>query len=161
MPAKILHDLAPITIMLNFFPSENERGKHALSPCPFCSLEKTEILLENKLAQAFFDKFPVNAGHVLIIPKRHLSNLFEATSEELRSLWALIEEVQVVLNKRFKPDGYNIGINNGAAAEQTIFHAHIHIIPRYQGDVIDPRGGIRKIKQSLVPYAGEGEGAAD
>lgn len=126
--------------------------------CIFCRLEESEILVENELSQAFFDKYPVNEGHVLIIPKRHLSSLFEATSEEAMSLWKLIEVVKEELNKRFHPDGYNIGLNIGAAAGQTIFHAHIHVIPRYKGDVKDPRGGVRKIKQSLVPYAGEGEG---
>lgn len=128
-----------------------------MSQCIFCTLE-TEVLVENALSQAFFDKYPVNKGHVLIIPKRHLATLFEATSEEMMSLWKLIEEVKEELNKRFHPDGYNIGVNIGAAAGQTIFHAHIHVIPRYQGDVKDPRGGIRKIKLSLVPYASEGEG---
>ena len=126
--------------------------------CIFCRLEESEILVENELSQAFFDKYPVNEGHVLIIPKRHLASLFEATSEEAMSLWKLIEVVKEELNKRFHPDGYNIGLNIGAAAGQTIFHAHIHVIPRYEGDVKDPRGGVRKIKQSLVPYAGEGEG---
>lgn len=130
-----------------------------MSMCIFCNL-KTEILLENELSQAFFDKYPVNKGHVLIIPKRHLTSLFEASSDEMNSLWKLIEEVKEELNKRFHPDGYNIGVNIGAAAGQTIFHAHIHMIPRYQGDVEDPRGGIRKIKRSLVPYVGEGEGAS-
>ncbi|GAB6154566.1 HIT family protein [Desulfosporosinus burensis] len=130
-----------------------------MAPCIFCRLEETEILVENELSQAFFDKYPVNEGHILIIPKRHLANLFEATSEEAMSLWKLIEVVKEELNKRFHPDGYNIGLNIGAAAGQTIFHAHIHVIPRYEGDVKDPRGGIRKIKQSLVPYAGEEEGS--
>lgn len=129
-----------------------------MAPCIFCRLVETEILVENDLSEAFFDKYPVNEGHVLIIPKRHLANLFEATPEEVMSLWKLMEVVKEELNKRFHPDGYNIGLNIGAAAGQTIFHAHIHVIPRYEGDVKDPRGGVRKIKQSLVPYAGEGEG---
>lgn len=138
---------------------DHREGEPIVAPCIFCRLEETEILVENELSQAFFDKYPVNEGHILIIPKRHLANLFEATSEEAMSLWKLIEVVKEELNKRFHPDGYNIGLNIGAAAGQTIFHAHIHVIPRYEGDVKDPRGGIRKIKQSLVPYAGEEEGS--
>jgi len=125
--------------------------------CMFCTLPETEILVENEMALAFFDKFPVNRGHVLIVPKRHLASLFDATMEEIMNIWKLLEEVQEELDKRFHPDGYNVGVNVGAAAGQTIFHMHVHVIPRYHGDVQDPRGGIRKIKRSLVSYAGEGE----
>ena len=125
--------------------------------CMFCSIPSTDILVENENALAFFDKFPVNEGHVLIIPRRHLAGLFEATLEEIVSIWKLLKEVTVELNQRFQPDGFNVGVNEGAAAGQTVFHLHIHVIPRYHGDVEDPRGGIRKIKKSLVPYAGEGE----
>ena len=136
---------------------ERETGGAIVSVCIFCTLPETEILVENELALAFFDKFPVNEGHVLIVPKRHLVSLFDATQEEVISLWKLIEDVKESLEQRFHPDGYNIGVNVGAAAGQTVFHLHVHVIPRYQGDVRDPRGGIRKIKKSLVPYAGEGE----
>lgn len=125
--------------------------------CMFCSLPETDILVENEMALAFFDKFPVNEGHVLIIPKRHLANIFDATMEEIINIWKLLSEVTEELNKRFQPDGFNIGVNVGAAAGQTVFHLHVHIIPRYHGDVRDPRGGIRKIKKSMVPYLGEGE----
>lgn len=128
-----------------------------MTKCVFCTLPETDILVENELALAFYDKFPVNEGHVLIIPKRHLASLFEATQEEIISIWKLLEEVKEELDKRFHPDGYNVGVNVGAAAGQTVFHLHVHVIPRYHGDVSDPRGGIRKIKKSLVPYAEEGE----
>ncbi|AET69661.1 HIT family hydrolase, diadenosine tetraphosphate hydrolase [Desulfosporosinus orientis DSM 765] len=128
-----------------------------MSQCVFCELTNIEILNENEMAVAFFDKHPVNEGHVLIIPKRHLVSLFDATPEEVMSIWKLIEEVKEELDHRFHPDGYNIGVNMGGAAGQTIFHLHVHVIPRYYGDVQDPRGGIRKIKKSLVPYVGEGE----
>lgn len=129
--------------------------------CLFCTLQGTEILAKNEMAQAFFDKFPVNRGHVLIVPKRHLASLFDATMEEIMSIWKLLEEVKEELDKRFHPDGYNVGVNEGAAAGQTIFHMHVHVIPRYHGDVQDPRGGIRKIKTNLVPYAGEGVEATE
>ncbi|MBC2723865.1 MAG: HIT family protein, partial [Desulfosporosinus sp.] len=99
----------------------------------------------------------VNEGHVLIVPKRHVVSLFDATQEEITSIWKLIEGVKELLDQRFHSNGYNIGVNVGAAAGQTIFHMHVHVIPRYDGDVEDPRGGIRKIKKSLVPYVGEGE----
>ncbi|OLN27233.1 HIT family protein [Desulfosporosinus metallidurans] len=128
-----------------------------MTECMFCIPTETDILVENKMALAFFDKFPVNEGHVLIIPKRHIASLFDMTEEEIMSIWELLEEVKEELNKRFHPDGYNVGVNVGAAAGQTVFHLHVHVIPRYQGDVPDPRGGIRNIKKSLVPYTGEGE----
>lgn len=88
-------------------------------------------------------------------PKRHVVSLFDATQEEVMSIWKLIEEVKEALDQRFHPDGYNVGVNVGASAGQTIFHMHVHVIPRYDGDVEDPRGGIRKIKKSLVPYDGD------
>ena len=128
-----------------------------MTECVFCSLEVNDILVQNEMAQAIFDKFPVNEGHVLIVPKRHVASLFDLTPEEVMSIWRLVEQVKEMLNNRFHPDGFNVGVNEGAAAGQTIFHLHVHVIPRYYGDVPDPRGGIRKIKKSLVPYAGEGE----
>ncbi|HEY8910614.1 MAG TPA: HIT family protein [Desulfosporosinus sp.] len=124
-----------------------------MTECIFCTLPKTDIIVENELALAFFDKFPVNEGHVLIIPKRHVASLFDATREEIMDIWALLGNVKEVLDKRFHPDGYNVGINVGAAAGQTVFHMHVHVIPRYQGDVSDPRGGVRKVKKCLVPYS--------
>ena len=128
-----------------------------MTECMFCSLPETDILAENEMAVAIFDQFPVNKGHVLIIPKRHLASLFDATQEEIMGIWRLLEIVKEELDKQFQADGYNVGVNVGADAGQTIFHMHVHVIPRYHGDVEDPRGGIRKIKKSLVPYAGEGE----
>ena len=128
-----------------------------MTECVFCSLEVNDILVQNEMAQAIFDKFPVNEGHVLIVPRRHVASLFDLTPEEVMSIWRLVEQVKEMLNNRFHPDGFNVGVNEGAAAGQTIFHLHVHVIPRYYGDVPDPRGGIRKIKKSLVPYAGEGE----
>ena len=126
--------------------------------CIFCSIPETEILAENKLALAFLDKFPSNGGHTLIVPKRHVASLFEATTEEMTSIWELLREVKRKLDERFAPDGYNVGVNVGEAAGQTVLHLHVHVIPRYQGDVPDPRGGIRRLKKSLVPWIEEEEG---
>lgn len=125
--------------------------------CIFCSIPETEILAENELALAFLDKFPSNEGHTLIVPKRHVANLFEATTEEMTSIWELLREVKRKLDERFAPDGYNVGVNVGEAAGQTVLHLHVHVIPRYQGDVPDPRGGIRRLKKSLVPWIEEEE----
>ena len=123
-----------------------------MEPCIFCNRPETEIIAENQLALAFYDKFPVNKGHTLVIPKRHMASLFEASLEEQAAINQLIFEVKNILDKEYEPAGYNIGVNIGEAAGQTIFHLHYHIIPRYYGDVENPRGGIRNIKKSLVPY---------
>ncbi|GAW90947.1 HIT family protein [Calderihabitans maritimus] len=128
-----------------------------MDSCIFCSEPETEIVAENDLARAFYDKYPVNEGHVLIVPKRHVETLFEATLEELDAINRLLFKVKDKLDKKFNPDGYNVGVNVGRAAGQTIFHLHYHVIPRYLGDVKDPRGGIRKIKKSVIPYLAEGE----
>ncbi len=125
--------------------------------CIFCVRAGTDLICENELAKAFYDRYPVNRGHVLIVPKRHVPGFFEATPAEIAALNELAFAVKKILDARFSPDGYNIGINCGAAAGQTIFHLHMHIIPRYSGDVPDPRGGIRRIKKSMVPYPAEAE----
>ncbi|CEO90059.1 HIT family protein [Syntrophaceticus schinkii] len=129
-----------------------------LSHCVFCQIRPEQVIAENELAVALFDNYPVNRGHVLVVPKRHVETYFEATLEEMDAITRLIIEVKDKLDQQFQPDGYNIGVNVGGAAGQTIFHLHVHVIPRYSGDVPDPRGGIRRIKKSLVPYLEEGEG---
>ncbi|AVX21118.1 MULTISPECIES: HIT family protein [Carboxydocella] len=123
--------------------------------CIFCQLPKETFIAENELAVAIFDKFPVNPGHTLVIPKRHFANFFEATGEEIMAIYDLLQEVKRILETQFKPDGYNVGINVGQVAGQTIMHLHVHVIPRYQGDVDKPRGGIRNLKPNLVPYVEE------
>lgn len=126
-----------------------------MKPCIFCREPETEIVAENGLAIAFFDKYPVNQGHVLVVPRQHVETFFDATRDQIKAINDLIFEVKKHLDQRFGPDGYNIGVNAGMAAGQTVFHLHYHIIPRYLGDVEDPRGGIRRIKPSLVSYPEE------
>ncbi|WP_078427426.1 HIT family protein [Alkalihalobacterium alkalinitrilicum] len=111
--------------------------------CPFCKSEN--ILLANELAFAIFDKYPVNQGHILVIPKRHVSDFFYTTSAEREAINELLEDGRVLLEEKFQPDGYNIGINCGETAGQTIFHVHVHLIPRYDGDMDNPRGGVRGV----------------
>lgn len=116
--------------------------------CAFCDyVNKKNFLMENELAFAIYDNFPVNKGHTLIIPKRHYASYFDATPEEVLAFNDLILKVKKLLDSEYKPDAYNIGMNIGEAAGQTVFHLHIHVIPRYKGDVENPRGGIRKLKQ--------------
>ncbi len=114
--------------------------------CPFCiNDEKREIILESDLAYAIFDKYPVGKGHVLIIPKRHCADYFNLSHEEQESCFELLNSVKQILVQNFHPDGFNVGINVGETAGQTIFHVHIHLIPRYKGDMPDPRGGVRAV----------------
>jgi diadenosine tetraphosphate (Ap4A) HIT family hydrolase len=111
--------------------------------CPFCTPEA--IVLSNEHAYARLDKFPVSSGHMLIIPYRHNASLFNLTEQEQRAILELINKTKYFLDQEYHPDGYNVGINIGEAAGQTIMHVHAHIIPRYKGDVSDPRGGVRGV----------------
>ena len=109
--------------------------------CELCS--RHEVLLENALAYAREDNNSLSRGHVLLIPKRHVASFFDMTPEEQAAVLALLTEIQKSIRKRYSPDGYNIGVNVGKAAGQSRMHVHVHLIPRYAGDVPDPRGGIR------------------
>ncbi len=120
--------------------------------CLFCSLDKSRHILTNDNVYAIYDSYPVTPGHSLIIPKRHISSFFDATREEQIALLDLVNEMQQVLINESSPDGFNVGINVGKAAGQTVMHLHIHIIPRYAGDQPDPRGGIRWIFPDKAPY---------
>jgi len=123
-----------------------------MKDCIFCKYPDRKKILENDLAFAIYDKYPVNQGHMLLIPKRHFPEIFMATQEEALALHNLTIEARNYLMDKYNPDGFNIGANLGEVAGQTIFHLHIHIIPRYLGDVKDPRGGIRNFKENIVDY---------
>ena len=114
--------------------------------CPFCNIgEHVEVSFKADTAMAILDSFPISPGHALVIPKRHVADYFELTAEEQNELWQLVNRCKVILQDRFHPDGFNIGINVGEMAGQSIFHVHIHLIPRYEGDVKNPKGGVRHI----------------
>jgi diadenosine tetraphosphate (Ap4A) HIT family hydrolase len=125
--------------------------------CPFCHLEKSRITLENDCAVAFPDAFPVAEGHMLVVPKRHVASLFDLPDEEQAAIWKLVAQMRGKLVFDLQPDGFNIGVNDGSAAGQTVMHAHVHVIPRRRGDVADPRGGIRWIIPEKAPYWSEGQ----
>ncbi len=114
--------------------------------CPFCSptLDR-ELITESATAYATFDKYPVAKGHTLIIPKQHITNYFELSDRAKTACWLMVDRAKNLLSPRFQPDGYNVGINIGNAAGQTIPHVHIHLIPRYSGDIENPIGGIRNV----------------
>jgi diadenosine tetraphosphate (Ap4A) HIT family hydrolase len=129
-----------------------EESRGIQGGCPFCCLEQGRILTENEHAVAIFDGFPISPGHVLIVPKRHVASIFESSPEEQRDLFALLTTMRKKLFHEKKADGFNIGINDGEAAGQTVFHLHIHLIPRYSGDITDPRGGVRWIFPEKAVY---------
>ena len=121
-------------------------------PCPFCAIDASRIEGQNAHAFWFRDGFPVSAGHSLVIPKRHIASFFEVTAAERAALLGLLDEAKALIAGEHRPDGYNIGINDGAAAGQTVPHLHIHLIPRYAGDMTDPRGGVRWIIPDKADY---------
>ena len=123
-----------------------------MDDCLFCDYEKLEIIAENQFAFAILDKYPVNEGHTLIIPKRHFKSFFEADENEIKAIYSLLHEVKEMLDIQYEPSGYNIGVNEGYYAGQTIAHLHVHLIPRYKGDVESPRGGIINFKRALLEY---------
>ena len=118
-----------------------------MEECLFCNWknEKEKIILENDYVFARFDEFPVNKGHMLFMTKRHVKDFFETSLEEKNAIFELIEKAKEIIDKEYHPDGYNIGMNCGKAAGQSVMHIHVHLIPRYNGDVENPRGGIRGI----------------
>lgn len=121
--------------------------------CPFCNLaQHVEIICESEICVAFFDGYPVSPGHALIIPKRHVASYFDLTDEERKAMNAMLLEVKQKLDERFHPDGYNIGINVGEDAGQSVFHCHMHLIPRYKGDVPNPKGGVRGVIPNKQKY---------
>lgn len=120
--------------------------------CIFCNINKSDILFENELAIAFFDAMPVSKGHTLIIPKRHSENYFELTNKEIEAMFELSQKVKEHLDNLYHPDGYNVGFNVKEAGGQSVMHTHMHVIPRYIGDISHPRGGIRKIVKEKQPF---------
>jgi diadenosine tetraphosphate (Ap4A) HIT family hydrolase len=113
--------------------------------CVFCNLNKEEYLFENDTCFAKYDNYPVSPGHILIIPKRHFQDFFEANTKEYQDILELINICKMNLVQQYHSDGFNLGVNIGEAAGQTVMHLHVHLIPRYMGDIEDPRGGVRGV----------------
>ena len=125
-----------------------------MEKCLFCEWkkEKEKIILENEHAFARFDSFPVNKGHVLFATKRHVKDFFETTLEEKNSIFELVANVKEIIDRKYHPDGYNIGMNCGVAAGQSVMHVHVHLIPRFNGDVENPMGGVRGVIPKKQSY---------
>jgi diadenosine tetraphosphate (Ap4A) HIT family hydrolase len=113
--------------------------------CPFCHLQPARLLEENELAVAIADAFPVSPGHTLMIPRRHVADFFDLSAAEVTAVFDLLFRVETRLSTEHRPAGFNVGINVGAAAGQTVQHAHVHLIPRFAGDVAQPVGGVRNV----------------
>ena len=120
--------------------------------CPFCPPKDHEIIETHELAVAIKDSFPLTRGHSLVVPRRHVASFFELTAAERTAMLELLDRAKAALDREFAPDAYNIGINDGAAAGQTVMHLHVHLIPRYKGDADDPRGGVRWIFPKKADY---------
>lgn len=122
------------------------------SSCPFCSLDESRIRHENPSFLIIRDGYPVSCGHTLIIPKTHLASVFELSPAQFTDLHAALHWAKTDIGRNFSPDGYNLGINDGPEAGQTVPHLHLHLIPRYRGDQTDPRGGVRWIFPDKANY---------
>ena len=120
--------------------------------CPFCDLQADRVWAENEKALALYDGYPLAEGHTLVVPREHVASLFDLGVDEQMAVWRLVAEVRSILAERFGPDGFNVGLNDGQAAGQTVSHAHVHVVPRYSGDVPDPRGGVRWIIPKKAVY---------
>jgi diadenosine tetraphosphate (Ap4A) HIT family hydrolase len=124
----------------------------SLKTCVFCTLPPARVIDENATAIVIRDGYPVSPGHTLLIPKRHTGSFFDLSEKERCDLLALLDQAKLVLDEEFHPQGYNIGINDGAAAGQTVPHLHVHLIPRFEGDLPDPRGGVRWVIPDKAKY---------
>lgn len=118
-----------------------------MEDCLFCKWkeDKEKIVLENEFAFARFDEFAVSKGHLLFMTKRHVKDFFKTNIQERQAIFELIDKAKKLIDERFQPTGYNIGMNCGQSAGQSVMHIHVHLIPRYDGDVENPRGGIRGV----------------
>lgn len=113
--------------------------------CDFTNKDKNTVIEETDLVYARWDNFPASVGHAEVVPKRHVESYFDLTDEEVLPVFGLSKRVKQIIDEKFSPNAYNIGVNDGEAAGRTVHHCHIHLIPRYIGDVENPRGGVRHI----------------
>lgn len=123
-----------------------------MNNCPFCNAAPSSLWLESASAVALWDGYPIAEGHTLVVPRRHVTSLFDLPASDLASVWEFVARVRAELAKRFRVESFTIGLNDGRPAGQTVMHAHIHVVPRREGDVPDPRGGIRWVIPKRADY---------
>lgn len=134
------------------FVSHNQNWNLIPADSSFNSSNSNQIICETATCVAFYDGYPVSPGHALIIPKRHVASYFDLTNHEREAMNVVLQYVKQKIDERFHPDGYNVGINIGEAAGQSVFHCHMHVIPRYKGDVPNPKGGVRGVIPQKQKY---------
>jgi diadenosine tetraphosphate (Ap4A) HIT family hydrolase len=120
--------------------------------CDFTNPEQNTVIAETELAYARWDNFPVSKGHAEVVPKRHVESYFDLSDHEVLAMYGLVKQIKEIIDGLHRPDAFNIGVNDGKASGQSIHHCHIHLIPRYIGDVKNPRGGIRNILPRKEDY---------
>lgn len=133
-------------------PSQDSNVNSASSSCPFCTEAERRAVHANAIGLVLRDAYPVSEGHTLIVPRRHVASFFDLERDEQAGLLDLLIQARGDLTSRYRPAGFNIGINDGPTAGQTVPHVHIHLIPRYDGDVPDPRGGVRWLLPERAQY---------
>ena len=124
----------------------------ASDSCAFCRLEPGRIAWSSPLTLALWDAYPLSLGHALVVSRRHVTSWSELNVDEKAAVTLGIDAVRALIDERYAPHAYNVGFNDGVAAGQTIMHFHAHVIPRYQGDVLDPRGGVRWVLPDRAAY---------
>lgn len=132
-----------------------------MTDCPFCRLDPAADLLAAGPWAAIRDRYPVSPGHTLLVPRRHLVSFLELDEAERGSVAECLHGIMARLQAEFAPDGFNVGINDGPAAGQTVMHLHVHVIPRYDGDVADPRGGVRGVIPDRTAYWDAADGSGE
>ena len=137
---------------MTFHSHEPSRTFMRTVNCPFCTLPPSRIERSNELSFAVFDAYPVSEGHALVIPRRHIMSVSDLTESEMLEIWRLLQVMRDLISATSAPDGFNIGVNDGAAAGQTVGHVHFHLIPRYTDDLPDPRGGVRWVLPAKARY---------
>lgn len=132
------------------------RGTYAVSrdpsDCVLCKIDESRIAWSSPLVLALWDGFPVSPGHALVVPRRHAASWNELTQDEKAAIFSGVDAARALIADRYRPDGYNVGFNDGVAAGQTVMHFHMHVIPRYEGDTPDPRGGVRWVLADNAIY---------
>jgi diadenosine tetraphosphate (Ap4A) HIT family hydrolase len=122
-------------------------------PCPFCAMAADRMLEANGSAFVVLDAYPVSPGHSLVISRRHVTDIFDLTASEIGDVLQLVRSVRKRVDRTLQPAGYNVGVNVGRDAGQTVMHVHVQVIPRYRGDSDDPRGGVRGVIPGKAQYA--------
>ena len=120
--------------------------------CPFCALDPERVVISDLEMLAVNDGYPVTEGHTLVIPRRHVTTLFQLSPAEQANIWLFVSRVRDFLAAKLNVESFNVGVNDGKLAGQTVPHAHIHVIPRREGDVPDPRGGVRWVIPRKAAY---------